>query len=175
VQQPVLGHNISESLFGSVGLAPQGASGSSPAHSPLLRYAYDEVDRRLEGLHDANGGPEVTVEYLNPLTGGPVVPTFTCEMSRLYPDARTPSRRKTGSSIYVAFRGAGQSVINGIQFDWSAGDVFVSPSWAAVDHRALDQADLFIISDKPVLKALHVYKEATDDEPQAIREVFQPS
>ena len=60
-------------------------------------------------------------------------------------------------------------------FDWSAGDVFVSPSWAAVDHRVFEQADLFIISDKPVLKALHVYREATDDESQAIREVFQPS
>jgi gentisate 1,2-dioxygenase len=175
VQQPVLGHGISESLFGSVGLAPEGVSGSSGAHSPLLRYAYEHVDRQLEALRSANGGSEATIEYLNPLTGGPVVPTFTCEMSRLYPDARTPSRRKTGSSIYVVFRGEGQSIINGIQFDWSAGDVFVSPSWAAVDHRASEQADLFVISDKPVLKAFHVYKEATDDEPQAIREVFRPS
>ena len=175
VQQPVLGHNMSESRFGSVGLAPEGASGSGPAHSPLLRYAYEQVDRRLAALHHAKGGSESTIEYLNPLTGGPVVPTFTCEMSRLYPDARTPSRRKTGSSIYVAFRGTGQSVINGIQFDWSAGDVFVSPSWSAVDHRAFDEADLFIISDKPVLKALHIYKEATEDESQPIREVFQPS
>jgi gentisate 1,2-dioxygenase len=96
-------------------------------------------------------------------------------MMRLYPDARTTSRRKTGSSIYVAFRGSGQSIINGIQFDWSAGDVFVSPSWAAVDHRAFEQADLLIISDKPTLKALHVYREMTESEPQAVREVFQPS
>ena len=62
--------------------------------------------------------------------------------------------------MYVVFRGSGQSVINGTQFDWGAGDVFVSPSWAAVDHAAHEQADLFIISDAPVLKALHIYREA---------------
>jgi gentisate 1,2-dioxygenase len=174
-RQPVVGHNLSERMFGSVGLAPGGATEYDPAHSPLLRYAYVDVDRRLDELHERSGGPEATVEYLNPVTGGPVVATFTCEMSRLYPGARTPTRRKTGSSIYVAFSGSGQSVIDGVQFDWSAGDVFVSPSWSAVDHRASEQADLFIVSDRPVLKALYVYKEATEAEPQAIREVFQPS
>ncbi len=122
-----------------------------------------------------NGGPEATIEYLNPVTGDPIVATFTCEMTRLYPDERTPSRRKTGSSVYVVFRGSGQTIINGTRFDWSAGDVFVSPSWSAVDHRAAEEADLFIISDKPVLKALHVYREATDTEPQEIRENFRPS
>ena len=174
-RQPVVGHDLSERRFRSVGLAPAGARDYNPAHSPLLRYAYRDVDRQLEELYDLRGGPEATVEYLNPVTGGPAVATFACQMTRLYPGARTPSRRKTGSSICVAFRGSGQSIVNGVRFDWSAGDVFVTPSWSAVDHQASEEADLFVISDSPVLKALHVYREATESEPQEIREVFEAS
>jgi gentisate 1,2-dioxygenase len=82
-------------------------------------------------------------------------------MHRLYPGVRTATQRKTGSSIYVVFRGAGRSVIGGQLFEWSPGDVFVTPSWAAVDHEADELADLFAISDRPVLKALHLYREET--------------
>jgi gentisate 1,2-dioxygenase len=32
--------------------------------------------------------------------------------------------------------------------------MFVTPSWAAVDHQADDDADLFLLSDRPVLEAL---------------------
>ena len=60
-------------------------------------------------------------------------------MTRLFPTQRTPTRRKTGSSVYVVFRGSGHSVINGLRFDWGPGDIFVSPSWAAVDHEAVEE------------------------------------
>jgi len=33
--------------------------------------------------------------------------------------------------------------------------VFVTPSWATVDHEAFEQVDVFAISDAPVLRALH--------------------
>lgn len=173
--QPVLGHNISERAWGSPGLAPADMPELNPAHSPLLRYAYEHIDRRLDELHEGSGDQYAAVEYLNPATGGAVLSTFGCAMMRLYPGGRTPTTRKTGSSVYVVFSGSGQSVINGTQFDWSAGDVFVTPSWAAVDHQAQDQADLFLINDTPVLKTLHIYRETTEAEPQAIDAVFQPS
>ena len=32
--------------------------------------------------------------------------------------------------------------------------MFVAPSWAAVDHEADGDADLFLLSDRPVLEAL---------------------
>lgn len=32
--------------------------------------------------------------------------------------------------------------------------MFVTPSWAAVDHEADDDADLFVVSDRPALEAL---------------------
>ncbi len=165
--QPVEGHNLSERTFTGVGLREVGAA-SPAAHSPLLRYRRDETDRMLEALHQARGGPIASLEYINPVTGAPAVATFACEMHRIYPGARTASRRKTGSSVYVVFQGTGRSVIGGQLFEWGPGDVFVTPSWAAVDHEADETADLFTVSDRPVLEALHLYREAPLPAPQEI-------
>lgn len=169
--QPVLTHNLSERRFGGVGLGGGGGESMS-GHSPLLRYRREETDRALEALHEADGGPMATVEYLNPVTGGPAVPTFGCAMSRVYPGERTPTRRKTGSSVYVVFQGSGRSVIEGRVFEWGPGDCFVTPSWAATDHEADDVADLFEINDGPVLKALHLYAEQVEAVQQEISGVF---
>ena len=169
--QMVNGHNLSEQGFAGVGLRELG-SRSPVAHSPLLRYRWAETERTLETLHQAHEDPMISLEYVNPLTGGPVVSTFSCEMHRLYPGARTSSRRKTGSSIYVVFHGYGSSVINGVRFEWSPGDIFVTPSWASVDHEASERADLFAISDRPVLQALHLYREEELSEHQDVTETF---
>ena len=158
--QPVDGHNLSEQTFTGVGLRELGAA-SPAAHSPMLRYRWGETDRALDAVHRARGGSTASLEYVNPLTGGPAVATFACEMHRVYPGRRTATRRKTGSSIYVVFRGAGRTVISGQLFEWAPGDVFVTPSWAAVDHESNEIADLFAISDRPVLQALHLYRHET--------------
>jgi len=123
-------------------------------------------------LSQPRGGPMISLEFVNPLTGSPAVSTFACEMYRLYPGERTPSRRKTGSSVYVVFQGTGRSVINGVLFEWGPGDIFVTPSWASVDHEVSARADLFAISDRPVLQALHLYREEELAEHQKISGPF---
>ncbi len=170
--QPVRGHNLSEDLY--AGATPVDAEANGSTHSPLLRYRWQTIDDELEELHRANGGPTATVEYLNPLTGGPAIPTFACEMTRLYPGTRTATRRKTGSSVYVVFRGSGRSVISGQLFEWGPGDIFVAPSWAAVDHEAEERSDLFVLSDRPILEAFHLYREEEAGEQQEIGETFEP-
>jgi gentisate 1,2-dioxygenase len=171
-RQPVDGSNVSERLLGTAGIA-QSSAATPPAHSPLLRYARDSVDRSLEAVHDSGGGTIATVEYRNPLTGGPAIPTFSCEMSRIYPGQRTATSRKTGSSVYVAFRGSGRTVINGEAFEWGPGDIFVTPSWSAVDHESSEVADLFHISDRPILQALHLYREQGEPEHQPVGATFE--
>jgi gentisate 1,2-dioxygenase len=171
--QSVEGHNLSQQLFAAPGLVEAG--GESPeAHSPLLRYPREDTDRMLDSIHARGGGNIATLEYRNPLTGGPVVSTFGCEMHRIFPGERTIARRKTGSSVYVVFRGSGRSVINNRAFEWGAGDIFVTPSWAAVDHEAFEQSDIFAITDAPVLKAIHHYREEMLTEQQSIDDTFQP-
>ena len=70
--------------------------------------------------------------------------------------------------------GRGRSVVNGLQLDWGPGDIFVAPSWEAVDHEAEEQADVFAISDRPVLQAFRLFKEETLPEPQPVEDVFTP-
>jgi gentisate 1,2-dioxygenase len=173
-QQPVRGHNLSQRSHSlPAGLAPADAT-ADKTYSPLLRYAYTETDRALAQLHAETGDTMVTVEYRNPLTGGPAIPTFASGMTRLTPGARTETSRKTGSSIYVVLHGAGSSVINGQRFEWGAGDTFVTPSWSAVDHEADEPSDLFVISDRPVLEALHLFRTETLPDRQAEVSVFEP-
>jgi gentisate 1,2-dioxygenase len=171
--QPVEVHNRSEQSFAGVGLRELSAV-TPPAHSPLLRYRWAETERTLDALHRARGGGVTSLEFVNPLTGGPAVTTFACEMHRLYPGTRTPTLRKTGSSVYIVFKGSGYSVINGVRFDWEPGDSFVTPSWASVDHQATEQADLFAVSDRPVLQSLHLYREEALPEHQEIGGTFVP-
>ncbi len=171
--QLVESRNRSEQEFAGVGLRELRVS-SPVAHSPLLRYRWGETERTLEALHQARGGPMSSLEFVNPLTGSPVVSTFACEMHRIYPGERTATRRKTGSSVFVVFQGTGYSVINGIRFEWGPGDIFVTPSWASVDHEASERADLFAISDRPVLQALHLYREEELAERPEISGTFEP-
>ncbi len=171
--QQVIGHDMSERLWASAGLA-ESETPRPDGHSPLLRYRFVETDRLLDAIHAENGGPIATLEYRDPLTGGPVVPTFTCQMNRVHPGKRSVAKRKTGSSIFVVFQGTGRTVVNGSLFEWGPGDVFVTPSWAAVDHESFEQADLFEISDRPVLQALHLLREEILAETQTVDETFVP-
>jgi gentisate 1,2-dioxygenase len=172
--QEVIGHGVSEGGFGAVGLREPSVTATSPSHSPLLRYAYADTDRTLESLHAAQGGPSVTVNYENPVTGGPAVATITCQMTRVYPEGPTVTRRQTGGQIHVVFRGRGRSVIGGTEFTWGTGDVFVVPSWVPVEHQAEETADLFVAGNRAVLEALHLYHEEELPEPQAVTGTFQP-
>jgi gentisate 1,2-dioxygenase len=65
-------------------------------------------------------------------------------------------------------------VVDGVRFDWSAGDMFVAPSWAAVEHLADTGADIFSLGDAPVLRALGLYREQVLAEPQRVDRVFAP-
>jgi gentisate 1,2-dioxygenase len=172
-QQPVRGHGLSEQLHTAGGLAPVGED-RDPLNSPLLRYSWANTERLLEQQLASKGGHETRVEYLNPATGGPAIRTFGCEMLRLLPGTRTPSRRQTGSQVHVVFQGAGRSVIDGKVYEWGPGDIFVIPSWACADHEASEQADHFVLNDRPVLEAFRLFKSDELAEHQAVGETFEP-
>jgi gentisate 1,2-dioxygenase len=42
------------------------------------------------------------------------------------------------------------------------------PSWATVDHEAFDEADLFVVSDAPVVEALRLDRTETLPHVQAV-------
>jgi gentisate 1,2-dioxygenase len=71
--------------------------------------------------------------------------------------------------VYQAFRGRGETIIDGVRFAWGRGDMFAVPPWAAHEHRAVDSdAILFSITDGPVLRALGLERALGLDVPQEI-------
>ena len=177
LNQPVRGFDLSEQTYAVGGRLPYGASSTTPsssAHSPLLVYRWDQSDAMLDRLLASLGGPIASIEFIDPTSGNPALPTMTCALHRVVPGGRSPSRRKSGSSIFVAYRGAGQSVIAGQAFRWSAGDMFVVPSWQPFDHEAEVTSELFEVSDEATLRALRLFRDEVLDEHQDVTSVFEP-
>ncbi|MDQ3465260.1 MAG: cupin domain-containing protein [Actinomycetota bacterium] len=165
-------HNRSERLYGRPGLLPVGTADQTHRHSPLLVYRRADIDAALTALLAEDGGPMASLEFVDPTSGRPVMPTMGCEMHRLLPGRRTPTVRKVGSSVVVVYSGSGSSVFDGQRFDWTTGDMLAIPSWAPVEHEAGEPADLFSITDAPVFKALGLYREETSMVGQEVRRVF---
>jgi gentisate 1,2-dioxygenase len=150
----------SEHGYGSAGLLPladEPVRVEDPAAgraSRLLAYRWAAVDAALARRIESTGRREASARYADPATGRDVMPTLRAEMHRVLAGHRTRTTRTVGNVLWVVYRGSGATVIDGRRFRWTAGDMFVAPSWAAIDHEANDDADLFLLSDGPVLEAL---------------------
>ena len=169
-------HNTSERTHAGGTRYVEGAVGGAltPAPSPLLIYRWADTAAELDRRAGTTEDPLIALEYVNPTTGASVLPTLGCAVHRIRAGARTPAVRRTGNAVYVAFQGSGSSVIDGQHFDWGPGDMFVAPSWSAVEHAAQEQADLFLLTDAPVLRALGIYREEPLPGPQAVTQLFTP-
>lgn len=163
-------HNRSERAHaGGGGLHTGHVDGPlDPEHSPLLVYRWTDTDARLTELAAVDDSPLTVVEFTNPVTGASVLPTLSCAVHRVREGARSAPVRRTGNAVVVVYRGRGSSVVDGKRFDWGPGDMFVVPSWSAVEHAADEQADLFVLADVPILRALGVYREQVLDGPQTV-------
>jgi gentisate 1,2-dioxygenase len=146
----------------------------TPAASPLLIYRWEDTAAELDRRAATTDGPLIALEYVNPDTGASVLPTMSCGVHRIRAGRLTTPVRRAGNAVYVAYRGHGSTVIDGQRFDWEPGDMFVAPSWSAVEHLAEEQADLFVLTDAPVLRALGIYREQVLPGPQAVTSVFTP-
>ncbi|MBE1491853.1 cupin domain-containing protein [Plantactinospora soyae] len=145
---------------GAPGLLPLDAE-APPAHSSLLAYRRADTDRALTRLLQAGAERHAAVRFADPTSGADVMPTIRCSMHRLLPGARTPTIRRTGSSIWVTYSGAATALIDGQRFDLEPGDVFAVPSWAPFDLSATEPTDLFSVSDAPVLEAMRLARTET--------------
>lgn len=168
-------HNRSEQAYGST--QARFVEGGvvvplDPRPSPLLVYRWAETDAELTRLGRERNEPMVGFEFVNPDTGASALPTLSCSMHRLAAEASTLPVRRTGNTIFVVFRGSGMTVVDGVRMEWSTGDMFVVPSWSAVEHHATTTADLFCLGDTPVLRALGLYREERLSAPQQVRGVF---
>ncbi|WP_019634104.1 cupin domain-containing protein [Actinomadura atramentaria] len=158
----------SEERHGRAGLAPADEPRPAGRHSALLVYRWTATDAALRARLAATGAGHARLRYTDPATGADVMPTLRAELLRVLAGSRTPTTRAVGSAVYVVHRGAGSSRVAGRRIDWSAGDVFVVPSWAEADHRADADADLFVLSDAPVIEAVGLARRSEPEENQTM-------
>ncbi|WP_208024583.1 cupin domain-containing protein [Amycolatopsis pithecellobii] len=170
--QPLTGSDLSEVTHAEAGVRP------TTEEVPLkrqVRYRWERTDRALDALLRESGQCSATIEYIDTRTGGSVLPTIACEAQRLLPGYRTPTRRHAGSRICVVYEGSGIAVIGGKRFDWERGDVFVAPSWAAIDLESHTPSSLFWMTDRPLLQALGLYRQHQAEQHQVIEATFEPT
>lgn len=149
--------------FGSGIMRPVGAKSDSP-YSPVLAYGWDRAIAALEAAAALEPDPydDIILEYQNPLTGGPALPTIGTALQMLRPAVETQAHRHTGSVVYYAVEGEGSMMIDDQRFDWGAGDFIALPPWARHSHANRSntkRAVLFQVNDLVVLKALGLYRE----------------
>lgn len=156
---------------------PEGASAAQqglarPAwishdHLPPYLYPWKQTYATLQALKaseiDADPCDGIHLTYTNPLTGGPTVPTFACEVQLLNPHMTTRAHRHNSTTVYHAFRGEGVTVVGDERLQWAQGDIFVLPPWAWHHHENWSSQDaiLYSVTDRPALTALGLYEEET--------------
>jgi gentisate 1,2-dioxygenase len=139
--------------------------GERTISSPIGNYPWSETQRAFESIADDATGSEVDgvlLEYTNPWSGGPVMPTMSCRVQRLAPGFHGAARRHTAGTILHVVRGEGTTIVDGQRIDWGEHDIFVVPSWAGYQHinasRSHD-AVLFSYTNEPVVRALGLYRD----------------
>jgi gentisate 1,2-dioxygenase len=155
--------SASERLWGHPGLRPLTHLEPSPS-TPLLAYRWEYTDHALnEQLALEAEGHSVTTEpghaavrYVNPTTGGDVMPTLRAEFHRLRAGTQTAARQEVGSSVVQVFDGTGEVTVGEYTWNVGHGDLFVVPSWEPLSIATDAGLDLFRFSDTPIFERLHL-------------------
>ncbi|MEM8789414.1 MAG: cupin domain-containing protein [Pseudomonadota bacterium] len=150
-----------ERLWAHPGLRPLSGL-QNTASSPLAAFRWEHTNCALaeqfaledEG-HPATAAPgHAAIRYVNPTTGGDVMPTIRCEFHRLREGTQTAPRNEVGSSVFQVFDGVGAVTLAGTRTALEKGDMFVVPSWVAWSLEAETSFDLFRFSDAPIIERL---------------------
>jgi len=159
-----------ERLWAYPGLRPLSQLNDTVS-TPLGAYRWEFTDRALEEqlLLEDEGQPatveqgHAAIRYVNPTTGGDVMPTIRAEFHRMRPGVVSPARREVGSSVFQVFEGSGVVALNGAETKLEKGDLFVVPSWVPWSLQAETQLDVFRFSDAPIMERLNFARTQIDE------------
>ncbi|HZM33515.1 MAG TPA: gentisate 1,2-dioxygenase [Burkholderiales bacterium] len=160
--QPVSrSEGASTARFGN-NLMPLGAAAPFGKTSPIFNYPYARSRESLVGLArdqatDAWHGWKM--QFTNPLTGGPAMPTIGAFIQLLPNGFATRAYRSTDATVYSVVEGKGSARIGAQTYEFEPRDTFVVPSWAPLELRADAETVLFSFSDRPVQEALGLWRE----------------
>jgi gentisate 1,2-dioxygenase len=133
--------------------------------TPIFCYPYRRSREALAALArngELHAGHGVKMQYVNPATGGYPMPTIAAFLQLLPKGFGGRSVRSTDGTVYTVVEGRGRSRVGDRVLEWGPKDVFVVPSWHRVAHEADDESVLFSFSDRPVQKALGLFREQVE-------------
>ncbi len=154
-----------ERLWCHPGLRPLSGL-QSTVSSPIGAYRWEHTDAALadqllledEG-HPATVEPgHAAIRFVNPTTGGDVMPTIRAQFHRFRPGAGSAPRREVGSNVFQIFEGEGVIRLDGVEHRVGHGDIFVAPSWCRYSIHAETALDVFHFSDTPIFEGLGLYR-----------------
>lgn len=138
---------------------PQGGA------SPIGNYPWQETQRAFAAIADDAVGSDcedVVLEYTNPWTGGPVLPTMDCRVMRLRRGFSGHPQQSTASVVLHVVRGEGYVELADRRMAFGTHDVLALPGWTPhrlVNSSTSDDAVLFAYSNRPALRALGLLRE----------------
>ena len=151
----------SQARFGA-NLLPLDYSGSRS--TPVFNYPYSRSREVLDQLY-RNGPVDpchgVKMQFVNPSTGGAPMPTIGTFLQLLPAGFKGIAYRSTDATVYCVAEGRGRSQVGNETFTWEPHDIFVVPSWCRVSHEPQGEAVLLSFSDRPVQKALGIWRGQT--------------
>jgi len=153
-------------IYGTGGYLPRFVKHErSPHSSPMYCYRWEPLRELLERHEDWDGDPydALSVEYVDPVNGGPIFKTMTFFAQMLRPGERTRAQRQTASLLVTPFEGGGMghSLIGGKRYDWQSFDTLAIPAGEWYEHVNSSKSPivLFVASDEPALRAFGLHKK----------------
>jgi gentisate 1,2-dioxygenase len=134
--------------------------------SPVFSYPFDSAYEALDHLcRHSEWDPchGIKMEYIDPTTGGPAVPTISTFLQLLPQGFATTPYRTTSSAIVTVVRGRGRVTVGRgagtATFEYGPKDLWAVPSWQHVSIAAAEESVLFSASDEAVHRKLGVWRE----------------
>jgi gentisate 1,2-dioxygenase len=158
---------VNDSLhrFGA-NMRPVGYSRSRLA-SPIFSYPYARTREALERLKahsDWDPCHGLKMEYIDPTTGGPAIPTISTFIQLVPGGFSTQACRSTDGAVYAVVEGRGTVTIGEGErertFVYGPRDIFAVPCWDRFAIDARDESVFFSASDRIVQTKLGIWRES---------------
>ena len=134
----------------------------APKSSPVFHYPYAEYRQALEDMKDSTEWDPhqgLKLEFINPATGGPMMPTISGFVQLLPKGFKTEPYRATDATVVTVVEGTGTVQIGDTRYDLKPRDTFVIPSWHTVTYTPAEDLTLFAFSDKGMQQNLNIWRE----------------
>src|SRR5438105_1587282 len=167
-------------LYGNGGMKPVFTSKQrvwGHQSTPMFIYMGVVICAKMQRLRREKGDPfeGIKMQFVNPVTGGPVFPTLDYAAQLLRPGEELELKRETCSTFIVVMDGKGFTEIGGQRFDWEKNDIMAVPNflWRRHVNTGSEDAILYTVSDAALLRAMGQYRSQGKHQDGKVAQIVQ--